>query len=93
MTTPPNNDPAPVNLTVLDLLKELQEALPRELLERLKSGTATHQELAIIRQVLRDNGLTLVAPPADEDTPDTPADLPDFPKPASGEDDGEAFYP
>lgn len=41
------------------LLAKGHEQLLRTLVAKSMSGTATHQELAILRNVLRDNGLTM----------------------------------
>ena len=50
---------------VLDALRLMQVKVIEELTERLKSGTSTHQEIAIMVRMLKDNGITLM-PPARE---------------------------
>jgi len=39
---------------------ERREMLVKDLMERLRSGTATHQELAVMTRLLKDNGLVLM---------------------------------
>jgi hypothetical protein len=58
------------DLSVEDILREGQKALFARLVSACRAGTANHQELAILRNILKDNGLTLGIPPE---------------KPASGE--------
>lgn len=90
------NDPSPANFEALDLinglnqkpledlLEDAHKALIVDLLAKLKSGQASHQELAILRNLLRDNGL-VIAPKDDEterrDRERPPADLPSFDPP------------
>lgn len=71
--------------TLEDILREGQKLLFAQLVTKCRSGKANHQELAILRNVLKDNGLTLGIPPEDGDaavrrSPE-PVDLPDFDKP------------
>jgi len=40
----------------MDILKQLEDALAQDLLDRVKSGTATAAELAVARQYLKDAG-------------------------------------
>lgn len=50
------------NLVGMDLqtiLKEGQKALFARLVSRCRLGTASHQEQAILRNLLKDNGMTL----------------------------------
>lgn len=47
-------------LDVQAVLQMGHEAMIRLLTARVAAGTASHQELAILRNVLRDNGLTLL---------------------------------
>jgi hypothetical protein len=49
--------------TVQEILQEGQKALFIDLVVKCRSGAASHQELAILRNVLKDNGLTLGIPP------------------------------
>ncbi len=66
--------------SVEDILKEGQKALFARLVGRVRSGLANHQEKAILRNILKDNGLTLGIPP---ETPRAieQAPLPDFEDP------------
>ena len=52
------------DFNVYDALRIMRAKVIAELIERLRSGTATHQELAIMVRMLKDNGLTLM--PAEE---------------------------
>jgi hypothetical protein len=49
--------------SVEDILREGQKALFARLVSSCRAGTASHQELAILRNILKDNGLTLGIPP------------------------------
>lgn len=49
--------------SVDDILREGQKALFARLVSACRAGTASHQELAILRNILKDNGLTLGIPP------------------------------
>ncbi len=40
----------------MDILKQLEDALAQDLLDRVQSGTATAAELAVARQYLKDAG-------------------------------------
>lgn len=60
-----------------ELLADAQRIMVETLLDKLKSGEITHQELAILQKELRANGLR-VAADADDNTPTRPVDLPDF---------------
>lgn len=46
-----------------DALMEMRRLLVVDLMERLKSGTATHQELAVMNRLLKDNGIVLMPYP------------------------------
>lgn len=59
--------------SVEDILREGQKALFARLVSTCRAGTASHQELAILRNILKDNGLTLGIPP---DRPATGERLP-----------------
>lgn len=50
-------------LSVDEILREGHKQLILQLATRCRAGTATHQEMAIFRNILRDNGLTLGLPP------------------------------
>jgi hypothetical protein len=67
-------------LTVEDILRAGQKALFIQLVGRSRSGKASHQELAILRNILKDNGLTLGIPPEKSSTT-VPMDLPTFEDP------------
>ncbi len=73
-------DPEVQEMDLQALLREGQKALLVSLVSKLRKGIATHQEQAILRNMLRDNGMMLppasTAPEAEE-----PADLPDFEDP------------
>lgn len=49
--------------SIEDILREGQKALFARLVSACRAGTANHQELAILRNILKDNGLTLGIPP------------------------------
>jgi len=65
------NDPQPVDMNTMDLIKGLQgktieellaegqKTLLVDLLAKLQTGQASHQEMAILRNLLRDNGMML----------------------------------
>lgn len=54
--------------TVEEILREGQKALFARLVSACRAGTANHQELAILRNILKDNGLTLGIPPEQKPT-------------------------
>ena len=64
-----------------DILREGQKALFARLVTACRAGSATHQELAILRNVLKDNGLTLCIPPEQPPEEGKPMDLPEYPEP------------
>lgn len=68
-------------MSLEDILRAGQKALFVQLVGKARSGTASHQELAILRNALRDNGLVLGIAPEPEAATEAPADLPDFDKP------------
>lgn len=69
-------------MSVEQILMEGKKALFVQLVGRCRSGTASHQEMAILRNVLKDNGLTLGIPPEQSATAtEAPMDLPEFGKP------------
>ena len=62
-----------------DLLREAHKELLVLLTAKLKAGTATHQELAILRNLLRDNGMVIPPRPPEAERRDAQrprADLP-----------------
>lgn len=63
--------------SVDDILRDGQKALFARLVAVCRSGTASHQELAILRNILKDNGLTLGIPP-EAPAVGTPMAMPDF---------------
>jgi hypothetical protein len=67
--------------SVEDILREGQKALFARLVAVCRSGSASHQELAILRNILKDNGLTLGIPPEGPTAPTTPMPMPDFGEP------------
>lgn len=81
---------APIDFTdlegksVAEVLVEGRKALFIELVGRVRSHKATHQEMAILRNLLRDNGMSLglVLEAGAEDgvskAPEQPLPLPDF---------------
>jgi hypothetical protein len=68
-------------MTLEEVLRAGQKAIFVQLVGVVRSGKASHQELAILRNLLKDNGLTLGIPPATEDSREEPAELPEFGKP------------
>lgn len=69
--------------SVEEILRDGQKALFADLVGKVRLGLASHQELAILRNVLKDNGLVLGIPPEavseDEASLKRPAmDLPSF---------------
>ena len=62
------------------------EAMLRRLVAKVTAGTASHQELAILRNMLRDNGMVWSLPPPPIDGEDAKrvdrlADLPQLESP------------
>lgn len=68
-------------LSVEDILREGQRALFLSLVTKVRALTATHQEAAILRNILKDNGLTLGIPPERPPSTEAPMDLPVFGEP------------
>lgn len=62
------------------ILREGQKALFARLVSRCRTGNASHQEMAILRNLLKDNGLVLGIPP-EKAEPEKPMDLPEFGEP------------
>jgi hypothetical protein len=61
-----------------ELLDQAHKELLVSLLAKLRASTATHQEMAILRNLLRDNGMVLSIRPRDAQGPQAtaPAELP-----------------
>lgn len=70
-----------MGMSVQDILREGQKALFADLVGKVRSGQASHQEKAILRNILKDNGLTLGIPPEEPERSEPPADLPEFGEP------------
>ncbi|RWI46829.1 MAG: hypothetical protein EOQ93_29315 [Mesorhizobium sp.] len=66
-----------MGLSVEDILREGQKALFARLVSACRAGTASHQELAILRNILKDNGLTLGIPPEETGPKGQPLPLPE----------------
>jgi hypothetical protein len=67
-----------------EILEEGRKALFARLVGKCRLGTASHQEMAILRNILRDNGLTLglTLPDSTQRPPiREPLELPDFETP------------
>lgn len=69
--------------SVQDILAEGQKALFIDLVSRVRMGEASHQEKAILRNLLKDNGFTLgidLGKAINEDRDETrpPMDLPEY---------------
>jgi len=67
--------------TVEEILKEGQKVLFAKLVSICRSGLASHQHMAVLRNILKDNGLTLGIPPEQPQRSEAPVDLPNFGKP------------
>jgi hypothetical protein len=74
-----------MGLDVQEILRTGQKALFANLVGKVRLGMANHQELAILRNILKDNGLVLGIPPEDSDgerlSLRPPLDLPSFETP------------
>lgn len=72
-----------MGMSLEDILREGQKALFARLVTRCRAGQASHQEMAILRNVLKDNGLTLGIPPEDGSVVrrEAPLDLPEYGEP------------
>lgn len=64
--------------SVEEILREGQRALFARLVGAVRSGTASHQQEAILRNLLKDNGLTLGIPPEKEAPATAPLPLPEY---------------
>lgn len=72
------------NMSFAQVIQEGHLALLKDLVAAVNSGTAAHQEKAILRNFLRDNGMTMGVPPAGTSAGDRtapPVDLPTFGEP------------
>lgn len=70
-----------MGLSVEEILREGQKALFANLVGKVRSGRANHQEKSILRNILKDNGLTLGIPPEGPREATPPMDLPEFGEP------------
>lgn len=68
-------------LSVDDILRAGQRALFLQLVTKARALTANHQELAILRNILKDNGMTLGIPPEKPAATEAPMDLPTYDRP------------
>ena len=73
------------NMSFQQVIEQGHLALLKDLVASVNAGTASHQEKAILRNFLRDNGMTMGVPPAGTSTQDTAApptaSLPTFGEP------------
>lgn len=87
MTAPTSNDEADLLIT----LKDMRRALFEHITALIRGGGAGHQELAIARNLLKDNGLCLLAVDDGDEGEDArrkaAADLPEL-----EDDDGRDIY-
>lgn len=68
-----------IGKSVEEILRDGQKVLFARLVSKVRAGTANHQEQAILRNILKDNGYVLVAPEqAVKNRVTQPVDLPDF---------------
>lgn len=69
------------NMPIEMVIRAGHEAILRRLVAKAQAGSITHQEAAILRNMLRDNGMTLgIAPSASAGPgPGKQQDLPDLP--------------
>jgi hypothetical protein len=83
VSTPPTEEPD----ENAEVLKEIQTELYKRLRDKLRDGSATAQDCATARQVLRDNGMIVPPepkrPPKAGDRGRTP--LPDYGDPSDEE--------
>lgn len=75
-----------MGMSVKQILEEGQKALFARLVSKVRTGTSSHQEAAILRNILKDNGLTLGIPPEGFGVPNEtqdvkPLDIPEFGEP------------
>jgi hypothetical protein len=70
-----------MGMSVQDVLRDGQKALFADLVGLVRSGNANHQEKAILRNILKDNGLTLGIPPDKPEPTEAPLPLPEFQDP------------
>ncbi|GJE18751.1 hypothetical protein [Methylobacterium marchantiae] len=69
--------------SLMELLEAGQVALVRNLVAAAQAGTISHQEAGVLRNLLRDNGMTMGLPPGGMKTieHEPPRALPSFSKP------------
>lgn len=74
-----------MDLSVTEILEQGKKALFARLVSACRNGTASHQEMGILRNILKDNGMTLGLPAVGSGQPAGPKqsgfELPDFQKP------------
>jgi hypothetical protein len=71
-----------MGMSVKEILETGQKALFADLVSRVRSGAASHQEKAILRNILKDTGLSMLGLAPDKDEPkEAPMELPEFPDP------------
>jgi len=61
------------NMSFQQVIEQGHLALLKDLVASVNAGTATHQEKAILRNFLRDNGMTMTPPPGGTSAADRPA--------------------
>jgi len=70
------------NLPLQEVLERAQAALLKDLCAKAEVGTLSHQEAAVLRNMLRDNGMIHARPPGGPAQGQVPqADLPSFTDP------------
>lgn len=71
------------NLPPDEVLRRAHEALLKTLLAKVELGTISHQEQAILRNMLRDNNMVLAVAPPGTQLPrvEAPTELPSFGEP------------
>lgn len=68
-----------IGKSVEEILRDGQKTLFARLVAKVRANAANHQELAILRNILKDNGFVLVAPEqAVKNRAQPPVNLPDF---------------
>lgn len=69
-----------IDKSIEEILEEGKKSLFARLVSKCRANTASHQELSILRNVLKDNGLTLGIPQERPNQPGQPLDLPELPE-------------
>jgi hypothetical protein len=67
------------NMSFAEVIQQGHLALLKDLVASVNAGTASHQEKAILRNFLRDNGMTMGVPPQGTSAGDRTAPPPDLP--------------